>query len=294
MFRFSCPIFHFSNIPTFLSTIMVFTMNINIWLEERIFKVVDFVYEKMPQPVPDRKHLKQCKIISHRGEHDNRSIFENTIAAFDRVNKAGVWGIELDVRWTKDLMPVVFHDAGLQRVFGSDINIDQMTLTELNMHCRLIPALSEVIQKYGKKMHLMVEIKKEVYPNPEHQNNVLKDLFRCLTPQDDFHFISLRPEMFMLIDFVPSSTFVPSARFNVKQLSDLAITNNYRGIAGHYVLITDTLLKKHHLQKQCVGTGYICSQNCLFRELNRGVEWIFTNHALKLQSICDSLLAAFA
>jgi glycerophosphoryl diester phosphodiesterase len=264
-------------------------MNINIWLEERIFQTVDLIYEKMPQPVPDIKRIKQCKIISHRGEHDNQSIFENTIAAFDRVKDAGVWGIELDVRWTKDLMPVVFHDAGLKRVFGSDLNLDRITLTELNMHCRLIPALSEVIQRYGKKMHLMVEIKKEAYPDPEHQNKVLKDLFHHLTPQDDFHFISLRPEMFKLIDFVPSSTFVPSARLNVKQLSDLALANNYRGIAGHYALITDTILKKHHLQKQCAGTGYICSQNCLFRELNRGVEWIFTNHAVKLQAICDSV-----
>jgi glycerophosphoryl diester phosphodiesterase len=265
-------------------------MDINIWLEEWILRFVDFVYEKIPQSVPDKKRLQQCKIISHRGEHDNQSVFENTIAAFDRVNEAGVWGIEFDIRWTKDLMPVVFHDAGLKRVFGSEININQMTLTELNMHCRLIPALSEVIQKYGKKLHLMVEIKKEEYPEPEHQNNVLKNLFRSLTPRDDFHFISLRPEMFMLVDFVPSSTFVPSTRLNVKRLSDLALMNHYRGIAGHYVLITDVLLKKHQLQKQCVGTGYIRSQNCLLRELNRGIDWIFTNQAVKLQSIVNSLL----
>jgi glycerophosphoryl diester phosphodiesterase len=136
----------------------------------------------------------------------------------------------------------------------------------------------------------MVEIKREIYPEPELQNNVLKALFRGLAPRDDFHFISLRPEMFRRIDFVPSSTFVPSARFNPKRWSDLALINNYHGIAGHYVLITHAILKKHHLQKQCVGTGYIGSKNCLFRELNRGVEWIFTNHAVKLQGICDALL----
>ena len=265
-------------------------MNLSNRLEERIFQVVDWIYEKRSRPVPDTKQIKQCKIISHRGEYDNQSVFENTIAAFDRVNDAGVWGIELDVRWTKDLMPVVFHDADLQRVFGSGISINQMTLTELNMHCHLIPTLSEVIQKYGKKLHLMVEIKKEAYPDPVFQSNALKELFRCLSPQDDFHFLSLFPEMFTLIDFVPSLTFVPSARLNVKQLSDMVLMNNYGGIAGHYVLITDTLLKKHHLQKQSVGTGYIYSQNCLFREINRGVEWIFTNHAVKLRSICDAFI----
>lgn len=265
-------------------------MNITIELEKRILQLFDFVYEKIPQPVPDIKRFNACNIISHRGEHDNESIFENTMAAFDRVLEAGVWGIELDIRWTRDLIPVVFHDADLKRVFGSDVNIHRVTLTELNMHCRLIPTLSEVIQKYGKTMHLMVEIKKEAYREPARQNNVLKDLFQGLTPQDDFHFLSLRPEIFDMIDFVPPSTFVPSARLNVKQLSDTALKKSYGGIAGHYLLINDSLLKKHHMQKQGVGTGYICSRNSLLRELNRGVEWIFTNHAVQLQGIYNAII----
>ncbi|MGD8981809.1 MAG: glycerophosphodiester phosphodiesterase family protein [Desulfobacterales bacterium] len=265
-------------------------MDINFWLEQWLHRVVDLLYERMPQSLPDTKKLKQCKIISHRGEHDNKMVYENTIPAFDRVNEAGVWGVEFDIRWTKDLHPVVFHDRDLQRVFKSDIKINKVTLTELKTHCKLIPTLSEVIQKYGKKMHFMVEIKKEAYPDPAYQNNVLRDLFHQLTPQMDFHFIALKPEMFDFINFVTSSTFVPSARFNVKQLSDLTLIKRYGGIAGHYLLMNDSLLKKHHTQNQCIGTGYIRSKNCLFRELNRGVEWIFSNHAIKLQNMCNSLL----
>jgi glycerophosphoryl diester phosphodiesterase len=136
----------------------------------------------------------------------------------------------------------------------------------------------------------MVEIKEEEYPDPVYQNNVLKDLFDPLTPQIDFHLISLRPEMFMLINFVPPSTFLPSARLNVKRLSHQALLKNYRGVAGHYLLITNTILKKHHKQKQLVGTGFIGSKNCLSRELNRGVELIFSNNAVELQNICNSLL----
>ena len=265
-------------------------MNMHFWLEDWVHRGVDLFYEKMPQSFPDTEKLKQCKIISHRGEHDNKMVYENTIPAFDRVYEAGVWGIEFDIRWTRDLQPVVFHDRDLQRVFKSDAEISKVTLAELKTHCKLIPTLSDVIQKYGKKMHFMVEIKKEAYPDPEYQKNVLRDLFHQLTPQVDFHFITLNPEMFMFTNFVPSSTFVVSARLNVKQLSDLALIKSYGGIAGHYLLINDSLLKKHHAQNQCLGTGYIRSKNSLFRELNRGVEWIFSNHAIKLQSICDSLL----
>ncbi|MGD2030500.1 MAG: glycerophosphodiester phosphodiesterase family protein, partial [Desulfobacterales bacterium] len=188
-------------------------MRINLWLEERLLQVIDGLYAHLPQPIPDKERLKHCKIVSHRGEHDNKKVFENTISAFDRVKKAGVWGIEFDIRWTKDLQPVVFHDTNLQRLFKSDIEVNKVTLAELKKHCHLIPSLSEVIQKYGKTLHLMVEIKEEEYPDPVYQNHVLKNLFYPLTPQVDFHFISLRPEMFRLIDFVPSSTFLPSARF---------------------------------------------------------------------------------
>ncbi|MBW2492814.1 MAG: glycerophosphodiester phosphodiesterase [Deltaproteobacteria bacterium] len=265
-------------------------MDMSVWLEKWFHRGVDLFYEIMPQSFADKGKLRQCKIISHRGEHDNKMVYENTIPAFDQVNEAGVWGIEFDIRWTKDLQPVVFHDQNLQRLFKSDTKINEVTLAELKTHCNLIPTLSEVIKKYGKKMHFMVEIKKEAYPDPDYQNNLLRDLFQPMTPEVDFHFIALDPEMFMFINFVPSSTFIPSARLNVKQLSDLALKESYGGIAGHYVMISDRLLKKHHTQNQCVGTGYIRSKNCLFRELNRGVEWIFSNHSIKLQSICNSLL----
>lgn len=265
-------------------------MRLTFWLEERLLNVVDFFYMKWPQPFPGKERLERCKIISHRGEYDNKTVFENTIPAFDRVREAGVWGIEFDIRWTKDLQPVVFHDRTLKRVFKSDIQVNKVTLAELKKQCSLIPSLSEVIQKYGKILHLMVEIKEEEFPDPVYQNKVLKDLFNPLTPQIDFHLISLRPEMFMLINFAPSSTFLPSARLNVKRLSHQALLKNYRGITGHYFLIIDTILKRHHQQNQRVGTGFIGSKNCLFRELNRGVKWIFSNNAVELQNICNSLL----
>ncbi len=65
-------------------------------LPERFEKVliygIDFFFRMWPQPLPDHDRLKACKIVSHRGEHDNRKIFENTIEAFDRGIRAGNMG----------------------------------------------------------------------------------------------------------------------------------------------------------------------------------------------------------
>lgn len=265
-------------------------MKLSHVLEQDLLKLIDGFYAILPQPLPDKELLKNCKIISHRGEHDNQAVVENTLSAFDRSLANHVWGIELDLRWTKDLQPVIIHDPDLLRVFGLNLNVCEVTLSELKSTCSLVPSLKEVIQRYGKRMHLMLEIKEEVYPDPVYQNQVLTDLFSSLIPQDDFHILTLRPKMFQVINFVPKSTFIPIARLNFLKLSKLARKENYGGFAGHYFFLTKTILRKHHALHQNVGTGYIGSKNCLFRELNRGIAWIFSNNAAGLQKIVHHLL----
>jgi glycerophosphoryl diester phosphodiesterase len=96
--------------------------------------------------------------------------------------------------------------------------------------------------------------------------------------------------MFNLITFVPASTFIPIATLNMAQVSDLALEKDYCGVAGHYLLLNNAMLAKHHTLGQQVGTGYPASKNCLFREINRGVEWIFSNNAVELQGIVNKLV----
>ena len=96
--------------------------------------------------------------------------------------------------------------------------------------------------------------------------------------------------MFDLITFVPASTFIPIVTLNMSRFSKLALEKEYCGVAGHYLLLTDAILKKHHQNSQLVGSGYPGSKNCLFREINRGVEWIFSNNAGELQTIINGLV----
>ena len=65
-------------------------------LEAQLRQILDHFYARWPQSIPSTDRLRQCKIISHRGEYDNLNVFENTFSAFDRVKAMGVWGIEFD------------------------------------------------------------------------------------------------------------------------------------------------------------------------------------------------------
>jgi glycerophosphoryl diester phosphodiesterase len=93
--------------------------------------------------------------------------------------------------------------------------------------------------------------------------------------------------MLELITFVPASTLIPIAILNMTQLSKLALEKDYGGVAGHYLLLDNKKLKQHRKKGQQVGTGYPGSKNCLFREINRGVEWIYSNNATELQKIVN-------
>jgi glycerophosphoryl diester phosphodiesterase len=261
-----------------------------VWLTVISQKLVDLAFEILPQKVPDQQALSACKIISHRGEHDNKTVLENTLPAFDLAADAGVWGIECDIRWTKDLVPVVSHDPSGDRLFGRPDKLADLSYTEVKELFPLIPTMVELIERFGSKVHLMLEIKDEYYPDPEQQKDILRQLLMGLTPGVDYHFLALDPVLFEKVDFVPSKFHFPVADTNFSSLSQLSVDMNLGGLTGHYLLLSNELKRRHELAGQKIGTGFISSKNCLFRELNRGIEWIFSNNAVKLQKILDSHL----
>ena len=56
------------------------------------------------------------KFIAHRGS--SKEAKQNTIAAFQRASKSDVYGVETDVRITKDGVFVAFHDKSMARLSG--------------------------------------------------------------------------------------------------------------------------------------------------------------------------------
>ena len=267
-------------------------MELPPWLENALERGCDFCFRHWPQPTPDAQRLRECRIIAHRGAPNPPDILENTHAAFERaLSHPGVNGLEFDVRWTQDLQPVVFHDADLLRLYGDSRRIADFTLTELQQVFPDIPTLASVLERYRGRAHLMVELKEEPYPDVERQNRIFAEHFADLTPKQDFHLLGLSAEFLQeTVTFVERASCLLVAIFNEQQLSRVALSGGFGGLGGHYLLITTKLVQQHLAAGQMVGTGYPDSRNCLFRELNRGVPWLFTNSPLELAEIREQVL----
>lgn len=91
-------------------------------------------------------------LYCHRGLHDE-TVPENSLAAFRKAAEKG-YGVELDVRMTKDGKIVVFHDKTLSRMCGVDGDLADFSFEELS-EFRLggseekIPLFSDVLNVLG-------------------------------------------------------------------------------------------------------------------------------------------------
>jgi len=72
---------------------------------------------------------RRALVFAHRGGAGLRP--ENTLAAFDHAMSLGVDGMELDLRLSRDGVPVVIHDADLARTTNASGPVAALTADEL-------------------------------------------------------------------------------------------------------------------------------------------------------------------
>ncbi len=75
------------------------------------------------------KYKHAIGVAAHRG--DSYNFYENTMPAFLAAEAAGADMIETDVRLTKDLVPVLIHDADVKRTTNGTGLVSEMTYEEL-------------------------------------------------------------------------------------------------------------------------------------------------------------------
>ncbi|WP_171170362.1 glycerophosphodiester phosphodiesterase [Streptomyces sp. I05A-00742] len=89
-----------------------------------------------------------CHAVAHRGDpYVHR---ENTLPSLRSARRAGAEAVEIDVRLTRDGVPVLLHDATLRRLWGHDRALASVTADELReLTGGGVPTLREALAEEG-------------------------------------------------------------------------------------------------------------------------------------------------
>ena len=100
--------------------------------------------------------------FAHRGLH-GRGVPENSRAAILAAVTEG-WGVEIDVRASRDGRAVVFHDAALERMTGergpvAARGVGELARIKLSRSVETIPTLEEALALVAGRVPLLLELK---------------------------------------------------------------------------------------------------------------------------------------
>lgn len=132
----------------------------------------------------DKKFL----VIAHRGA--SRYAPENTMSSFKKAYEMEADMIELDVQLSKDGIPIVFHDAKLEKHSNGKGIVSSFSFDELwqldagkwfstEFVGEKIPSLKEVLEWASKKILVNIEIKTEAV-REEYENGVEEKVIRLV------------------------------------------------------------------------------------------------------------------
>ena len=242
-------------------------------------KAADVLFRLIPRTKMNSSEWQSCRLIAHRGCHDSgRTIHENTMAAFDAACSLNCWGIELDVQWTRDGIPVVIHDPDTRRLPGaSPVEVNQTDFSELRRFCPLVPRLDEVAGSYGGRIHLMVELKAETM-----NSSSAKALEACLSSLEcveDYHLMSLNADSLRSVRGWPEEAKLLIATNNTNSMYAEFKKGGFGGFTGHFLLLNRKIRSELAEQNIPWGTGFVNSVNLLAREIRSGTRWIFSDAA---------------
>lgn len=109
-------------------------------------------------------------VAAHRGGAREKP--ENTLEAFRHAMTLGVEEVEFDVHLTRDGLPVVHHDATLERMTDAsgaiaDFTFDELRRVTINATAETIPSLDEVLELLRKgPLRLRLELKADSRGEP--------------------------------------------------------------------------------------------------------------------------------
>jgi glycerophosphoryl diester phosphodiesterase len=240
-------------------------------------------------------------VAAHRGASGHAP--ENTMAAFHAAVSAGADLIELDVRFTRDDVPVVIHDSTLARTAGGRGRIATLTVAELSaadagswFHPRFsnerVPLLSSVLDALPVGTGINIEVKPDGDSRPLAELALrLRDVIRAhrrtrevLVSSFDHRFLQ---EFRHCAPHVPRGVLLHPVRDLVRRPVRIAQRLDAAYIFCSRSRVRRSMVEAAHANGFSVGVYTVNEPRMISRLVRFGVDLVFTNYPAEIRAALE-------
>jgi len=241
--------------------------------------------------------MKRPLVIAHRG--NSASAPENTLAAIREAIEIGTDCVEVDIRCTRDGVPVLHHDPAVGRTAGGKGNVSDFTLEEIrtldagiwkgeNYRGERIPTLEEALIEARGKTNVVAEVKVDCAEQ-------IVEVVRRLRLDSGLYFASFRHDyiqklyrMLPMFDIVWVLTAPEWLGYNAASAIETASESDIRVIAPPVPALTQPSVSCAHEMGLGVWT-YACDSTEDFRKaLDATADGIVTGNPADLLALMEA------
>lgn len=254
-------------------------------------------------------------IIAHRGA--SALAPENTLAAFRKAIEDGADGIEFDVQFARDRVPVVIHDAKLERLGRCKGRVSNFTSSELqsldvgswfndkNPHkssgkfsLETVPTLESLLEFLGDyKGLLYLEIK----CREDETGSLVETVCQMIRGSDllpqiivkSFNLEAIRQMRLLLPEVRTAVLFAPKVLDVLrkkKRLLQKALECEADEISIHFSLATEKFVRRAAKKNLPVTIWTASNPVWVRRAVNLGINAIITNNPARLLAMRDEIM----
>ncbi len=216
---------------------------------------------------------------------------ENTIVGIEAAIASGVDGVEIDVRATRDGVPVLMHDASLERTTGDPRDVEAVTLEELravrvldphgDLGPQPIPTFTEALAATAAT-HLVIEVK---------QTGIEDLVARTVREADALGRTSLCAfdagvcaASAQVMPEVPASLLAAPNR-DAREVLTQAAALGLAGVSLHYSMVDEQLVGEAHAAGLTVATWTVNAEADVCRMHAAGVDLICGDYPARLVEV---------
>ncbi|MBN1997180.1 glycerophosphodiester phosphodiesterase [candidate division KSB1 bacterium] len=228
-------------------------------------------------------------ITAHRGA--SGSAPENTLAAVKKAKTDGAHIVEIDVRLSQDLVPVLMHDATIDRTTNGHGPVNSFTFEQLEQFDagswfdkvftgETIPTLQAVLDNFAGFLNIEIKADRHNRQMVERvvdvlsQNNIFD---RCLISSFDLDIVESAKKM---------APQIQTALICSRKMDDRAWDGDWH-LCLQYKLVSDSLVQRAHVMNKSVHAWTVNEKHSMRKLIAMGVDGIMTNYPALLYRVLN-------